>query len=172
MLGEDWGRIGSQMADGFHRQWPALDVRAGALPFRMAADGGPEILLIRRRGRDVWSIPKGRFMIFRSASDSARIEAKEEAGVHGRVGCEALGSYLHVKGAGTSGRRSEAVEVIVFPLEVDEIAVSWREMEQRERQWVRLDDAAELISSSHLRNIIADFARAQTNTVKLEADPI
>jgi 8-oxo-dGTP pyrophosphatase MutT (NUDIX family) len=111
-------------------------------------------------------------MIFRSARDSARIEAKEEAGVLGRVGREALGSYLHVKGTGSSGRRSEAVEVIVFPLEVEEVAVSWREMEQRERQWVRLDDAAELISSSHLRNIIADFALAQTTAVKLEADPI
>lgn len=160
------------MADGFNRQWPALDVRAGALPFRKSADGTCEILLIRRRGRDNWSIPKGRLMIFRSARDSARIEAKEEAGVLGRVGREALGSYLHVKGTGSSGRRSEAVEVIVFLLEVEEVAESWREIEQRERQWVRLDDAAELISSSHLRNIIADFARAQNNTVKLEADPI
>jgi 8-oxo-dGTP pyrophosphatase MutT (NUDIX family) len=158
------------MTDGFQRQWPALDVRAGALPFRLAADATPEILLIRRRGRDNWSIPKGRLMVFRSAHDSARIEAKEEAGVLGRVRREALGSYLHVKGAGTDGRRSEAVEVIVFLLEVEEVTASWREMDQRERQWVRPDEAAELVSSSHLRTIIASFASAWSPGMPLAAE--
>ena len=161
--------MGSHMADGFHRQWPALEVRAGALPFRLHADGNPEILLIRRRGRDDWSIPKGRLMIFRTAHDSARIEAEEEAGVHGRVGREALGSYLHVKAAGMNGRRSEAVEVVVFPLEVEQEAANWPEMDERERLWVRPEEAATLVSSGHLRNIIAAFAPVQPITTKLEA---
>ena len=156
------------MANETHRQWPALDVRVGALPFRMLADGSPEILLIRRLGRDDWSIPKGRLMIFRKAHDAARIEAQEEAGVHGRVGSNALGSYLHVKSAGSNGRRSEAVEVIVFPLEVDEVAGTWPEMAERERLWVRAEEAAGLVSSNHLRNIIADFAPAQPVTMQLE----
>ena len=159
------------MADGFHRQWPALDLRAGALPFRLAPDGSVEILLIRRVGRDEWNVPKGRLMIFRSAHDSARIEAREEAGVNGRVGRQALGSYLHVKGAGTNGRRSEAVEVVVFPLEVDEVAPTWPEMAERERQWVRPEEAAGLVSSAHLRTIIAAFTAAQSVPMKLEVSP-
>lgn len=157
------------MTDLFDRQWPALDLRAGALPYRPTGDGGFEILLIRRRDRDVWSIPKGRLMIFRSAPDSARVEAREEAGVHGRVGRDPLGSYLHVKGTGTNGRRSEAVEVVVFPLEVEEVAATWREMDERERRWVRPDEAAGLVASIHLRNIIAAFAPAQSDEIKLEA---
>ena len=149
------------MADGFQRQWPALEMRAGALPFRSGAGGALEILLIRRIGHDGWCIPKGRLMIFRSAHDSARIEAQEEAGAYGRVGRDAIGSYLHVKAAGSNGRRSEAVEVVVFPLEVAEVSATWPEMQERERLWVHAEEAAGLVASGHLRHIISSFASAQ-----------
>ena len=148
------------MFGAFPRQWPALDLRAGALPFRLGLTGHPEVLLIRRLGRDDWSIPKGRLMAFREPHESARIEAHEEAGIYGRVGSEPIGSYLHVKAPGAYGRRNEVVEVVVFPLEVDRIAATWPEMAVRERQWLLPADAITLVESEKLREIIAGFAPA------------
>ena len=142
------------------RQWPALDVRAGALPFRLGQTGQSEILLIRRLGRHDWSIPKGRLMAFREPHEAARIEAHEEAGIYGRVGSDPIGSYLHVKAPGAYGRRNEVVEVVVFPLEVDRIAATWPEMALRERQWLPPADAITLVGSGKLREIIAGFAPA------------
>jgi 8-oxo-dGTP pyrophosphatase MutT (NUDIX family) len=143
----------------FGRQWPSLDLRAGVLPYRLEGVGR-EYLVIRRRGQAGWAIPKGRLMGFRKATESARLEAYQEAGIHGQVGNAPLGSYVHVKDAASHGGLSEAVEVIVFPMEVARVEMRWPEMDFRERRWVSLNEAAELVASAKLRELIASFDSA------------
>jgi 8-oxo-dGTP pyrophosphatase MutT (NUDIX family) len=149
MLGEAAPLIG--------RQWPSLDLRAGALPCRLAG-GEPEYLLLRRHGHAGWAIPKGHLMAFRGIGEAAQLEAWQEAGVHGVVGYQSIGSYIHLKASMLQGRRSEAVEVIVFPLEVVSVESQWPEMDIRERRWARAAEAPTLVASEKLRDIIMEFA--------------
>ena len=139
------------------RQWPSLDLRAGALPYRLAG-GEPEYLLIRRRGQAGWAIPKGHLLAFRAIGESARLEAYQEAGVHGRVGDESIGSYIHLKASMLHGRQSEAVEVIVFPLQVASVELQWPEMDVRERRWARAPEVPALVASEKLRDLVMTFA--------------
>ena len=141
------------------RQWPSLDLRAGALPWRLAG-GAPEYLLVRRRGQAGWAIPKGRLMAFRAIGEAAHLEAYQEAGVHGLVGDQSIGSYIHIKKSILQGRQSEAVEVIVFPLEVARVESQWPEMDVRERRWVRAAEAPALVASEKLRDLIMAFSPA------------
>lgn len=141
------------------RQWPSLDLRAGALPYRLAG-GEFEYLLMRRHGQAGWAIPKGHLMAFRGIGEAARLEAWQEAGVRGAVGDQSIGSYIHLKASMLQGRRSEAVEVIVFPLEVASLESQWPEMDIRERRWARAAEAPALVASEKLRDIILGFAPA------------
>lgn len=138
------------------RQWPSLDLRAGALPWRLAGSE-PELLLIRRHGQAGWAIPKGRLMAFRAIGETARLEAYQEAGVRGLVGDESIGSYIHLKTSMFQGRQSEAVEVIVFPLQVAGLESHWPEMDVRERRWARAAEVPALVASEKLRDIILAF---------------
>lgn len=140
----------------FGRLWPSLDLRAGVLPYRMAG-AEPELLLIRRRGQTGWAIPKGRLMGFRKATESARLEAYQEAGAQGLVGTVPLGNYIHVKSSEARGRQGEAVEVIVFPMEVARVEANWPEMDVRERRWMRASEAAAMVAPEKLRDMIVAF---------------
>lgn len=149
------------------QQWPALTLRAGALPYRL--DGGePEFLLIRRRGQSGWSIPKGRLIAFRAIGETVRLEAYQEAGVHGLVGAEPIGSYIHIKVSKQLGRAADPVEVMVFPLKVAQVESHWPEMDVRERRWMRAADARHLIASDKLCDLVIAFARTLTPSFELD----
>lgn len=53
---------------------------SGALPWRIGPDGNLEILLVHRRNRDDWSIPKGKAEPGESDADCALREVREETG--------------------------------------------------------------------------------------------
>lgn len=146
------------MSRGFVRQWPSLALRAGVLPYRTAAGGETEILLIRRRGHVHWSIPKGKPIAGRELHEAAAIEAFEEAGVTGNIYPDALGSYLHDKTPKLIGERPKIVEVVTFALEVGSVELQWLEMDSRERQWVSPKKAVDLVRPGQLREMISAFA--------------
>jgi 8-oxo-dGTP pyrophosphatase MutT (NUDIX family) len=131
------------------------------LPFRAAANGESEILLIRRHGHVHWSIPKGKPIVGKELHEAATIEAYEEAGVTGKVCRNALGSYLHDKTPELSGDRPKIVEVVTFSLEVMSVEMDWPEMDTRDRQWVNLKRAAELVRPGQLRGMISAFVPDQ-----------
>ncbi|MCF2514835.1 NUDIX domain-containing protein [Sphingomonas sp. G124] len=145
------------MSYSFKRQWPSLAMRTGVLPFRAAMGSEAEILLIRRHGHIHWSIPKGKPIAGRELHEAAAIEAYEEAGVTGRVWSNALGSYLHDKTPKLFGERPKIVEVITFALEVVSVELQWPEMDMRERQWVSIKHAADLVRPGQLRDMIKAF---------------
>lgn len=144
------------MRDSFERQWPAVDLRVGVLPYRIGK-AGVDLMLIRRRGHPYWSIPKGHLMAGRELAEAAAIEAYEEAGLRGELSSLPIGSYLHVKSPKRSHLYSEPVEVILFAMKVGETLARWPEMGSRQRQWVAQREAGLLVIPGKLIDLIAGF---------------
>lgn len=120
--------------------------QSGVIPYRII-EGKLEILLITTRKRQGWVIPKGGLCKGMSPHDSAAKEAWEEAGVLGRVTTEKLGNYQYRK-------RGNIYRVNLFLLPVEEILEDWPEATARERKWLEVNQAAELVKENSLKRII------------------
>ena len=130
-------------------------IQYAALPFRRRADGTTEILLVTTRTARRWIIPKGWPIEGRTPSGTARREALEEAGLVGRVGKRALGSFRYRKRLGRG--RAVTCEVHVFPLNVERQRTRWREKNERQTRWFSPDDAAAAVREPELRHLIANL---------------
>jgi 8-oxo-dGTP pyrophosphatase MutT (NUDIX family) len=141
------------------RQTPdgvALPVQIAALPWRRNADSGkPEVLLITSRTSGRWIIPKGWPMWRKKDWEAAAIEAFEEAGVEGMIEKEPIGSFQHDK------KRVSALPIRflinVYPLQVVRCLEEWPERSERQRKWLPLEDAAQLVCADGLRQILKQF---------------
>jgi 8-oxo-dGTP pyrophosphatase MutT (NUDIX family) len=131
-------------------------IQFGALPFRRIQNGGLEILLVTTRGRGRWIIPKGWAVSGLEPYESAAREALEEAGLVGRIGKEAIGSFRYMKRL-KSGLVANCV-VEVFPLEVQQHKSRWLEQGQREIRWFSADEAADVITEPKLKDLVRQFA--------------
>jgi 8-oxo-dGTP pyrophosphatase MutT (NUDIX family) len=120
--------------------------QSGVIPYRIIA-GKVEILLITTRKRQGWVIPKGGLCKGMSPHESAAKEAWEEAGVLGRVTTEKLGNYKYRK-------RGNIYRVNLFLLPVEEVLEDWPEATARERKWLEVNQAAELVKENSLKRII------------------
>lgn len=120
--------------------------QSGVIPYRII-EGKLEILLITTRKRQGWVIPKGGLCKGMSPHESAAKEAWEEAGVLGRVTTEKLGNYQYRK-------RGNIYRVNLFLLPVEEVLEDWTEATARERKWLEVNQAAELVKENSLKRII------------------
>ena len=68
---------------------------AAAVPVRRRDAGGLEFLLVRTSNGERWTFPKGTVERGESRSEAAEREAREEAGVTGRIGADPLGVYRY-----------------------------------------------------------------------------
>jgi 8-oxo-dGTP pyrophosphatase MutT (NUDIX family) len=132
----------------------SVGIQYAALPFRIEARQ-VQVLLITSRGTRRWVIPKGWPMNGLKPQEAAATEASEEAGIVGEIDPTPLGSYRYLKQL--KGDESIAVQVIVFPFEVQYQAEDWKEQGQRLLEWFRYQDAAALVAEPTLRRIIRDF---------------
>ncbi|HJQ58848.1 MAG TPA: NUDIX hydrolase [Vineibacter sp.] len=126
-----------------------------ALPWRWRG-GRLEILLITSRESRRWVIPKGWPMPRLIASNAAKREAYEEAGVDGAIRRAAIGRYTYEKRAKSGSSR--ACVVTVFALGVAREHRTWPEHRERTRRWCPVDEAADLVDEAELRAIIRAFA--------------
>jgi len=103
--------------------------QSAVIPWRLH-NGEVEILVILSSKKKHWVVPKGIKEPGMSPQESAAEEAREEAGVEGIVGDEALGSYVYEKwGAQTTCH--------VYAMEVTrELAYEEWEENHRQRTWV------------------------------------
>ena len=131
-------------------------VQYAALPYRQGADD-IEILLVTSLGTKRWIIPKGWPIPGRAPHASAAREALEEAGVVGKIGSEAIGSY-HYEKRRKSGATIPCV-VDVFPLDVSTQRKRWPEKGRREIKWFAPEEAAKAVSDTDLGEIILAWSR-------------
>jgi len=137
----------------------AVGIQYAALPYRLEAQQ-VRILLITSRETRRWVIPKGWPITGLKPQDAAAAEASEEAGLIGRVESTPLGSYHYLKRL----KRDQvmAVQVIVFPFDVQGQFGSWKEQGQRTSRWFPYRKAATLVAEPSLRRLIRDFGAART----------
>ena len=135
---------------------PAPRVQYAALPYRRDAGGGVEILLLTSRDTGRWVVPKGWPMKGRKPRAAAAREAREEAGLVGRIGKEPLARYGYDKRL-RSGRLVPCV-VELYPLEVRFQRRRWPEKGQRTLRWLPPEAAADAVDEPELGAAIRGLA--------------
>lgn len=127
------------------------------MPYRKSGLGPAssiELLLITSSSKR-WIIPKGDIDDGMEPHLAAEQEAFEEGGVRGRIDDRSIGTFRTCK---EQDGAAIPVDVEVFPLEVTEQLDGWPEMEQRQRQWFPLPEAAAVVEEAELRDILRSFA--------------
>lgn len=128
-----------------------------ALPVRRNAKGKLKILLVTSRQTGRWIVPKGWRSKRLKDPDAAAREAKEEAGVSGKVSRKPLGSFLYFKRQ-TDGFHE--VKVAVYLFKVSKVRKQWEEADQRKRKWLSSREAALLVQEPALVTLIKQLKRA------------
>jgi 8-oxo-dGTP pyrophosphatase MutT (NUDIX family) len=132
--------------------------QVAALCLRALEGGPPSVLLITSRGTGRWIIPKG-WPARRHMPDhqAAAREARQEAGVLGKIESQPLGTYRYLK---THRGRVRPVEVTVFLLLVRRERRRWRECDERRRAWFPWNGAVEKVSEPALKALIEESIKA------------
>jgi 8-oxo-dGTP pyrophosphatase MutT (NUDIX family) len=125
--------------------------QVAALPLRLAKNGSIEILLVTSRDTGRWIIPKGWTSKRIKDCKAAAREAREEAGVKGKILREAIGTYRYIKRELGNGA---LIEVRVFLLKVSKRCKRWPEKRERRRAWFDIEDAASRVSDPGLSILI------------------
>ncbi|MEQ1956868.1 NUDIX hydrolase [Mesorhizobium sp. CN2-181] len=123
----------------------------GALPFRRDAKGAIQFLLVTSRGTRRFVIPKGWRMRKLSDREAAAKEAMQEAGVLGTTASKPIGRYFYWK---RLKKFFVPITVAVYPLEVNEEMSTWREQQERLREWVTAGEAMTLVDEPELIHIL------------------
>ena len=142
--------------------------QVAALPLRLAKNGAIEILLVTSRDTGRWIIPKGWTSKRIKDCKAAAREAREEAGVKGKILREAIGTYRYIKRELGNGA---IIEVRVFLLKVSKRCKRWPEKRERQRAWFDLEAAVSKVSDPELSTLIGtlragngDVGRASCET--------
>jgi 8-oxo-dGTP pyrophosphatase MutT (NUDIX family) len=131
--------------------------QVAALPYRQPYPGAVEFLLLTSRNTRRFLIPKGWQMKGKTPQQAAALEAKQEAGVIGRVDPTPVGAYQYWK------RMKNAfvpIHVTVYALEVEAELSDWKERRQRQRKWLTSHEAASLVDEPGLVSLLAAFRPA------------
>jgi len=130
--------------------------QVAALPWRVARDGGIEVLLVTSRSNRKWMLPKGWTMDGKSDADAAAQEALEEAGVEGEINSAPIGSYAYIKLFDDGSTKPS--QAVVFSLLVTRQLRKWPERSPRRRKWFAPDEAAKRVFEPGLSRLLANLA--------------
>jgi 8-oxo-dGTP pyrophosphatase MutT (NUDIX family) len=125
---------------------PSLILQAAAAPIFSG-----HICLVNSKRSNGWVIPKGHIETGDTPQETALQEAWEEAGLKGSLHDEPLGSYEYHK----NGAR---YQVIVFLMEVAEVAAVWPEDDRRVRCWVPTDQVDQFVQVPAIRGLLRGTA--------------
>lgn len=120
--------------------------QSAVIPYRLRRRG-IEIAIITATRSDRWLVPKGHLEPGLTPQASAAKEAYEEAGLLGRADSFIVGRFEYIK------RRQRRL-VHVYPMAVLQELERWPERRLRERRWVSMDEAAELVCYKELGRCI------------------
>ena len=142
--------------------------QVAALPLRRGKNGAVEILLVTSRTTGRWIIPKGwpskRIKDYKAAAR----EARQEAGVKGKIKPKAIGSYRYVKPELGEGA---PIDVAVYLLSVRKQAKRWPEKHERRRAWFDVLDAARKIAEPELSELIGALRKLGKSAAKAKPEP-
>lgn len=124
--------------------------QASAVPYRRRGER-VEFCLITSYRKRRWGFPKGVIDPGETEPETAVKEAWEEAGLHGRVVGEPLGSYRYRKW-------DKDLLVVVLLMEVEREDASWPEAAWRERRWMELAEADRMLGREVLRPFLHEAA--------------
>jgi len=127
------------------KQSMAFD-QASAVPYRFDGDN-LEFCLITTSSKRRWCLPKGIIDPGERPEETAVKEADEEGGLEGEICGPPLGSYKYHKW----GRK---LHVVVFLMKVHEARGDWEEAHLRDRRWVHLEEAVEMLSAKGLERFV------------------
>lgn len=142
--------------------------QVAALPFRATEDGGIHVMLVTSRETRRFTLPKGWRMKGKSDRQAAAVEAWQEAGVKGKTLKQSPGSYHYWK------RLPKAfvhIGVDVYLLAVTEQAKRWKELEDRSRAWLSLEQAALLVDEPELATLLLSLEDQRDMLVAAFAQP-
>ena len=140
-----------------HRAEDGAPQQAAAIPFRYR-EGMVEVCLVTTLKAGRWTVPKGFIDPGDTAPETAVKEAREEAGVHGRVVGGPVG-YYDIRKLGGRHR------VVVYLMRVDRVDDRWEEQSLRQRRWTSVRRAEKLLTG---RPVEAAFRRACTHIINEE----
>jgi 8-oxo-dGTP pyrophosphatase MutT (NUDIX family) len=129
----------------------AVRRQVAALPLRQKKSGEIEVLLITSRGTGRWVIPKGWTSKRLKDHEAAIREAKQEAGVDGKITTGAIGSYRYFK---SEISLVTPIDVAVYLLAVEKQWKRWPEKQERQRVWLPVEEAAEKVQEPDLSRLI------------------
>ncbi len=141
--------------------------QVAALPLRRAKSGAVEILLVTSRNTGRWIIPKGWPSKRVKDHKAAAREARQEAGVKGKITPRAFGSYRYVKPELGDG---VPIDVTVFILSVRKQSKRWPEKTERRRAWFDVLDAAGRIAEPELSSLIGRLQVLSKPLIKTEPE--
>jgi 8-oxo-dGTP pyrophosphatase MutT (NUDIX family) len=117
-------------------------------------------MVTSRSGRR-WVFPKGQIDPGHTPSESALLEAWEEAGVVGTLDPDPIGNYVYEK-------FDRPHHVLVFQMRVVEVHDAWPEQDIREREWFTIAEALERVDEPGLRELLRlAFGIGHTSAIRL-----
>jgi 8-oxo-dGTP pyrophosphatase MutT (NUDIX family) len=122
-----------------------------ALPIRRSPSGKPQVLLITSRSTRRWIVPKGWPMKGKKGHEAAAREAREEAGIVGKVRKKPAGCYNYWK---RMDDHFVLCKVTVYLLHARSRLNDWAERNQRLSHWFTLKDAADIVDDPGLKATI------------------
>jgi 8-oxo-dGTP pyrophosphatase MutT (NUDIX family) len=131
---------------------PLIVEQAGALCFRLSAQGKKEVLVVSSRRNGRWGLPKGHMYPGETSHSAAAREVFGEAGIRGTISDAIVGSFLYSKDSSPS-----RVRVIVHEFSVISIEDSHPEREMRSREWFSVEEAHEIVGHDGLRPLLASI---------------
>jgi 8-oxo-dGTP pyrophosphatase MutT (NUDIX family) len=141
--------------------------QVAALPLRRTKSGGVEVMLVTSRTTGRWIIPKGWPSKRLKDPKAAEREARQEAGVKGRIIPRAIGSYRYTK----TELGETPIDVSVYLLAVRKQAKRWREKHERQRAWFDVLEAASKITEPELAALIEALERLG-KSFKVKRQPV
>lgn len=116
--------------------------------------------MVSSPNRDDLVFPKGGWEDDETRSEAACREAREEAGVIGKLNEIPLGVWeFRSKSKQNNGSPIGGCKGYMFALEVTEVLESWPEKENRDRKWLNIKEAFELCRYEWMRWALEEFLR-------------